>query len=183
MLVNEAIQLATFLDLLAPRSILDIGSATRADREIVQPHIYAAYRGHNVYWTDYRPMPGVVFCDITHKDTLVSLPRCEMVTCCSMLEHVEDIDSALDNLATLVEKWLIVSVPHNFPEHHCPIDNMWRPTPDELGDRIASTGLHVAEKALSIPETFWGVEDVCVSMVVAKWEPPAREVDDAGSLA
>lgn len=181
MLVNEAIQLASFLDLISPRSILDIGSATRADREIVQPHIYAAYRGHNVYWTDQLAVPGVRYCDLTDRASLAVLPRCDLVTCCSMLEHVTDIDGALVNLATLVDEWLIVSVPHIFPEHHCPIDNGWRPTPNELGDKLVALGLEVAEAALTIPETFWGIAGVCVSMAVAKREP--TEERDAGKMA
>jgi hypothetical protein len=167
MLINEATVLSMLLDKLSPSSILDIGSGTRAGREIEQPHIYAAFRGHKVYWSDIMLSPGVLQCDITDKGNLAYLPRCEMVTCLSMLEHVVDIDSALDNLCSLVTKWLVVSAPYNYPEHHCPIDNGWRPSPDELSARVAACGLHVNDMYLTDPETFNTAENVRVSMVLA----------------
>jgi hypothetical protein len=166
MLINEAFALSCILDRLSPSTILDIGSGNRGDREIVQPHIYAAYRGHRVTWTDKSAGPGVVFCDICDKTSLLDLPWCEMVTCCSMLEHVEDIPTAIANLKTLTRKWLVVSVPNVYPEHHCPIDNLWRPSPGELAELFSEPDLVVVEQHLTEPETFYGFPDVRMSMVV-----------------
>lgn len=175
MLVNEAFMLATILDDLAPTSILDLGSGSRADREISQPHIGAAFRGHNVYWTDLVAHPGVRRCDITDKSTLVNLPRCELVTALSILEHVTDIDAAMENLRTLVVKWLLVSMPCSYPHHECPIDNDWRPTPGELADRLERTGLSIQGSWLSQPETFWGVEGATSSVVLASVNSSTRQ--------
>lgn len=167
MLLNEAFAIACLLDNFAPATLLDIGSGGRADREISQPHIYAAFRGHRVIWTDKLEMPGQLRCDICQRASLRDLPWCDMVTCCSVLEHVIDIDAALDNLQAIAKKWLLVSVPHVYPEHHCPIDNLWRPSPDELGARLAAHGGHVLASHLSEPETFYGIKGVQASIVVA----------------
>jgi hypothetical protein len=168
MLINEAAILATYLDQIQPKSILDIGSDNRVGREIIQPHIHAAFRGHDVIFTDLAPAPGLIQCDVTDKATLVDLPRCDVVTCCSMLEHVTDVEGAIDNVCSLVDKWLIVSAPLNYPEHHCPIDNGWRPTPGELGDKFAARGLTVVEVLQTPPENFYGVAGASVSMVLAR---------------
>lgn len=168
MLLSEAALLCQVLDSLAPESILDIGSGNRAGREIVQPHIGAAFRGHNVVWTDMEGSPGTLKCDITDKGTLASLPRCEMVTCLSVLEHVTDIDAALENVRVLVERWLIVAVPHTYPKHDCPIDNMWRPTPEQLTERVEGLGLRVMESWLTGPERFGDVYPASASVVLAE---------------
>jgi hypothetical protein len=167
MLVIEAYHLATLLDQLTPLSVLDIGSGSRAEREIIQPHIGAAFRGHHVTWTDLNESSNTMYCDITDAERLSDLPRCEMVTACSVLEHVTDIDTALLNLQSLVERWLLVSVPHRYPEHHFPIDNLWRPSPSELAAKVEGTGLHVIESWLAGPEQFGNVPDASASMVLA----------------
>lgn len=168
MLVYEAAILATILDRIRPSSILDIGSGSRADREIIQPHISAVFRGHPTYWADYKESHDVMRCDITDKDSLKYLPRCPVVTAFSVLEHVTDIDEAINNLMSLVYGRLIVSVPYSYPEHNCPIDNMWRPSPDELADRIENSGLIVEEKYETTPEYFQGVTNASASIVVAR---------------
>jgi hypothetical protein len=167
-LIYEAAVLSRILDTLQPSKILDIGSGSRADREIFQPHIGAAFRGHMVHWADFQEHPGVTQCDITDSVTLKNLPSCAMVTAMSVLEHVTDIDAALKHLAFLVQHWLVVSVPHVYPEHHCPIDNLWRPTPNELGEKVESLGLHVEEAYLTAPETFNGFPGVKASLILAR---------------
>jgi hypothetical protein len=168
MLIYEAAVLSQILDKIKPMDILDIGSGSRADRDIFQPHIGAAFRGHSVYWTDFQASPGVAQCDITDKTTLRDLPRCEIVTALSVLEHVTDIDVAIANIAFLVKHWLIVSVPHVYPEHNCPIDNLWRPSPAELGDKLDAIGMHVEEAYLTPPETFNGFPEVRASLILAR---------------
>jgi hypothetical protein len=165
--VHEAAILADVLDRIAPTSILDIGSGTRIDREIIQPHIAAAFNGHKVVWTNISESTGAMCCDVTERSTLTKLPWCEMVTAFSVLEHVVDIDAAIDNLAFLTKKWLVVSVPCSYPEHHCPIDNLWRPSPDELADRISGSGLEIVDRHQSPPENFRGVDNASASLVVA----------------
>jgi hypothetical protein len=167
MLVNEAILLSSMLDKINPASILDIGSGSRADREIVQPHIAAAYRGLNVHWTDANSFGGGRYADITNYESLADLPQCELVTACSVLEHVVDIKVAIDNLKKLTSKWLIVAVPHAYPIHNCPIDNGWRPSPQDLCDALGSVGLTVVESYLTEPENFAGVEGATATVVLA----------------
>lgn len=166
MLVNEAILLADLLDKYDPVRILDCGSGRRVDRTIVQPWISAAFEGYDVVWTDIRPGKGVLCCDFTKPETLEQLPRCEMVTCLSLLEHVEDLPAAVAALASLVERWLIVSVPRVFPRHECPIDNGWRPSPEELGQTFARHGLTVLETFQTQPENFSGIPGVSASLAV-----------------
>jgi hypothetical protein len=168
MLINEAILLCTLLDRIAPKSILDIGSSSRAGREIVQPQIGAAFRGFNVTWTDTDGSGDTIACDITQLDTLRDLPRCELVTALSVLEHVTDIPVAIRNLRGLVKDWLIVSVPYQYPEHKCPIDNLWRPDAGELASRISYDGLRVVAQYNTEPEQFGAVSGACASLVVAR---------------
>lgn len=168
MLINEAVLLCTLLDRIAPQSILDIGSSSRAGREIIQPHIGAAFRGFNVTWTDADGFGDTLKCDITKLETLSELPWCDLVTCLSVLEHVEDIDVAICNLRGLVKDWLIVSVPYSYPKHEIPIDNMWRPTADELASRIAYDGLEIVCSYTTGPEQFGNVSGASASLVVAR---------------
>lgn len=168
MLVNEAVLLANILDRLSPTSILDIGSGDRAGREIVQPHIGAAFRGHNVTWTDKFASPGVLQCDICDTVSVSSLLPHEMVTACSVLEHVTDIDAAIASLRSIATRWLLVSVPFHYPEHHCPIDNMWRPSAEQLAKRLYGAGMAVVEMYETEPETFYGIEGVNASLVLAE---------------
>jgi hypothetical protein len=168
MLLNEAATLVNVLDRLKPAEILDVGSGTRADREIYQPHIAAAFHGHRVNWSDMVRSPGVLWCDLTNKDSLWDLPHCELVTCCSMLEHVADVDAAIHNLCSLVRNWLFITVPYSYPEHHCPIDNGWRPSREELCARLVSLGLEVVESYTTAPENFWGVPNASMSVALAR---------------
>lgn len=168
MLVHEAILVANILDSLAPKHILDIGSGPRYGRDIVQPHIGAAFRGHSVTWTDLADTPGTIQCDITDAESLAGLPRCEMVTCLSVLEHVTDRDMALRNLLSLVNKWLVVSVPYVYPPHDVPIDNGWRPSADDLSDAVERNGLEVVRKYETLPEQFGGIDGCQASLVFAR---------------
>jgi len=169
MLILEASLLQALLDRIKPESILDCGSGTKADRTIVQPHISAVFAGHNVTWTNLHSENGdEVECDFTDPETLADLPRCELVTACSMLEHVEDIDGALRAIAGLADDWLIVTVPFSYPLHECPIDNGWRPSPDELAEKVEACGLTVIQRYVAGPEQFGGVPDASQSIVVSR---------------
>jgi hypothetical protein len=165
-LVNEAILLADLLDKYDPSRILDCGSGRRVDRTIIQPWIAAAFDGYDVVWTDIRPGRGVLCCDFTKPETLERLPRAPMVTCMSLLEHVEDLPESIKALASLVERWLIVAVPCKFPRHDCPIDNGWRPSPEELGQVFTKHGLRILETFQTQPENFSGIPGVSASIAV-----------------
>ena len=169
MLIYEAALIQTLIDRINPRRILDCGSGTKADRTIIQPHISAAFAGYDVVWTNLHSNNGSeVICDFTKPETLIDLPHCDLVTCCAMLEHVEDIDAALKNIVSLAKDWLIVAVPYHYPIHKCPIDNGWRPSPDELAEKVEKLGVTVLEKYVAGPENFGGVENASESMVLAR---------------
>ncbi len=62
----------------------------------------------------------------------------DLVIATHLLEHVskESFSDVINNIESLVKKGglLIVSAPHKYPYHERPIDNMWRPTWQELND-------------------------------------------------
>lgn len=168
MLVHEAALVQMMIDKVAPKRILDCGSGSRADRTIIQPHIAAAFDGYDVVWTDLRGSPGTIECDFTKPETLADLPRCELVTCCSLLEHVADIPAALKAVCSLADDWLLLSVPWKYPRHDCPLDNSWRPSPNDLAAEIAVYGFETIEKYASGPEQFGSVQDASASVVLAR---------------
>ena len=179
MLISEAGLLQTIIDRIKPASVLDCGSGNKVDRTIVQPHIGAVFAGHNVTWTNLKSENGdEIECDFTKPATLADLPRCELVTSCSMLEHVEDIDGAIQCIAALACDWLIVSVPFTYPLHDCPIDNGWRPDPEELAEKVEACGFTCVEKYVAGPERFGAVEDARVSLVVARRTPAEVQKDE-----
>lgn len=163
MLLQEAAIIQGMIDVVSPKSILDCGSGNKADRTIFQPQIAAAFAGYDVRWTDL-----VNGHDFTKPETLVDLPRCELVTCCSLLEHVVDIPTALKAVCDLADEWVLISVPWHYPEHHCPIDNMWRPSPDDLAGEISAMGFTVVDRCASGQENFQGVENASASIVLAR---------------
>lgn len=167
MLIREAAFLAELLDKIRPCVVLDIGSGSRGDREVIQPHISAAFRGHNVVWADMKEADGVVQCDVTKLETLWKLPRADMVTACSLLEHVVDIDTALHNLKTLTWHYIFISVPCLYPHHECPIDNDWRPSPEELSQRVEQAGFIVKASTSTTPEAIAGIKMASVSVAIA----------------
>lgn len=177
MLINEAIAVASVLDKLKPKSILDCGSGTRIDREIVQPHIAAAFNHHNVIWSDLRPDAWTNEVDFTAPRAMSPWFHCDMVTALSILEHVTDIDAALRNIASLTEDWLLVSVPRNYPEHHCPIDNGWRPSVGELSDKLSGIGFVPVWWAETAPEQFGAVEGATATIVLARKARNAESAD------
>lgn len=60
--------------------------------------------------------------------------RFGLVLCTSLLEHVADRESALDNIAALpgAGGYLLLTVPRKYPFHPDPLDTMYRPSPEEL---------------------------------------------------
>jgi hypothetical protein len=171
MLVHEAALIQTLIDKVGPKRILDCGSGTRADRTIIQPHIAAAFDGYDTVLTDLRAAPGVLACDFTKPETLADLPRCDLVTCCSLLEHVENIAEAVQAVCSLADDWLLVSVPWKYPKHDCPIDNGWRPSHADLAAEIAVHGFEIVDQFASGPEQFGNVQDASASVVLARRKP------------
>ncbi|HLP80078.1 MAG TPA: hypothetical protein VK158_05565, partial [Acidobacteriota bacterium] len=58
----------------------------------------------------------------------------DLVIATHLLEHIhlDRFENAVDNIAARSHNLLIVSVPHKYPYHARPIDNLWRPTAHEI---------------------------------------------------
>jgi hypothetical protein len=86
-----------------------------------------------------KPDVGVdVSVDITDESCLPTLAEfhSDTVLVSNLLEHVEDINLTVNNIKALVPPSgnLILTGPLIFPHHPDPIDNMFRPTRDEVRD-------------------------------------------------
>jgi SAM-dependent methyltransferase len=124
--------------------VLDIGSSTLQFRQEVQPHIdaeiFAPLRegGAVVTHLDAKPQDGVdVVCDLTDPATdavAVVGATFDVVLCCNLLEHVTDREATARAASALLAAngRLLVTVPQRYPEHHDPIDTLYRPKPHEL---------------------------------------------------
>lgn len=124
------------------KTALDIGSEGEEYRNIRQPWIknlynYLQNRGVVISTMDLdQESKATIIQDITQP--IEKLGNFDLVMATHLLEHVpkELIPIVITNIELLVKKGglLIVSVPYKYPYHERPIDNMWRPTWQELND-------------------------------------------------
>jgi hypothetical protein len=123
--------------------LLDLGSSDRAFREARQPWIETELfrplrdRGVEILHVDCRVAPGVdLSVNLTEPTAFMRLRACRprALLCCNLLEHVpiprQLAQDCLDLLDT--DGLVFVTVPFSYPEHHDPIDTMYRPSPAEL---------------------------------------------------
>lgn len=125
--------------------VLNIGSSDEAFLS-TQPHIEENVlaplreRGARIVNLDIRPArPGDYSADITDRQLPEKLgKRFNLVMCTSLLEHVEDRDTAFSNIAALAEEggYILLTVPRHYPLHRDPIDTMYRPSAEELAEEI-----------------------------------------------
>jgi hypothetical protein len=171
------------LDVSRASPLLNVGSSTRAFREIHQPWIHQELfapwlrRGGRVLHQDLKPEDGV--------DVVGSLtdPRCRRqledrgirsVCCSNVLEHVHD----REGFAREVSRWvapggvLLVTVPRAFPWHPDPIDTLFRPTVAELAALFPELRLVVGEV---VPcGTLWGLVAADLPRAMKRLLEPAR---------
>jgi SAM-dependent methyltransferase len=121
------------------KSVLDIGSSTLEFRTITQPFIQQEIfdllerNRINVIHLDQKKAKGVdLVCDIDKLNNLEE--KYDLVLCFNLLEHVKNPKETIKNIERLVEKkgTLIITVPYCYPYHPDPIDNLFRPRPQEL---------------------------------------------------
>ncbi|WP_273144021.1 methyltransferase domain-containing protein [Oceanicaulis alexandrii] len=127
--------------------LLNIGASTRAFREVSQPHIQECIftpldrRGVEVIHSDIKQADGV---DLTgdildpgFREHIRAL-RPRAILCSNVLEHVTDIAAFTSALEECLEPGglMIVSGPQSYPFHADPIDNYFRPSPQEMADRF-----------------------------------------------
>lgn len=146
MFVAEAVRLDTLLKERGPGEIsplLNLGSSTRAYREIVQPWceclLFAPLRerGVRTIHVDFRDGEGIDQCaDMLDEEDVLRLKSLDAkaVLCCNMLEHVRNPEILARHCIDLVGAGglIYVTVPYSYPHHRDPIDTMYRPAPEEL---------------------------------------------------
>jgi SAM-dependent methyltransferase len=134
-------------------TLIDVGSGSPYYRDTTQKHIadmYARLRANDVTITtldsDPDNRPDIV-CDI---GTILDRPaEHDIVLASNLLEHVQQsqLGTVIGNLFRLVRPGgvVIITVPFNLPKHERPIDNMLRPTPQELTTLVAHRAVHLAQ--------------------------------------
>jgi SAM-dependent methyltransferase len=135
-------QLAT-IDPDAVYPLCNLGSSTASFRRVVQPWIddlvFAPARAAEraVVHVDLKPADGVDVVGDLGDPALVEELRglgLRGVLCSNLLEHVTDVEAMCRTVWELVPRGgvLLVTVPYRYPRHEDPIDNGFRPTPEEL---------------------------------------------------
>jgi hypothetical protein len=123
--------------------LLNVGSATAAFREQVQPwidqEIFAPLRKRNVVveHLDIQEGEGIDLRGNLDDDSFVAGLEgrgYRALLCCNLLEHVATPAAICAKLERLVPVggYLVVTVPNRFPYHPDPIDTMFRPDVADL---------------------------------------------------
>jgi len=146
MRLEEAEEIAKIirgLDLPAGTKCLNLGSSTRAFREIDQPHIHTRLLkpleecGIRFVHCDMKADEGVDLVgdalEGAFQDRLAA-EQAQLLLCCNMLEHLTDRRAFVGAFDRFLPPggYAVVSVPNSYPFHPDPIDNLFRPTPAEI---------------------------------------------------
>ena len=141
MLLEESEWIKQKLQILSCiENAVDIGASTLKFRTKRQPfiekNIYQTLkeRGIKVSQLDAKKEEGVdIVCDISDRK-LQFQNTYDLAICTNLLEHVEYLDSTIDNITKSIKDngYLIVTVPFIYPYHPDPIDNTLRFSIDDL---------------------------------------------------
>lgn len=132
MLKNEAIWIGKQTSNLKVFSVLNIGEGSWFFRNIrqsyIQKYIFNNFERNSIKVTH------TDFENDVCKKSFRRLEKFDLVMANNLLEHVGSIKKTVDNISSVIKTggYLCISVPHKFPYHPCPIDNMFRPLPNEL---------------------------------------------------
>jgi SAM-dependent methyltransferase len=109
------------------KRILEIGSGQRRGSNLFQSAVEFAPAGAEFQMTDVNPSLGHPILDIRVPDQ--ALGRFDLVLCCNVLEHIDDLGAAVSGLASVCEDegMVFASTPFVYPYHDEPGD-FWRPT-------------------------------------------------------
>ena len=120
----------------------NIGSSTEHFRKVLQPHIHTniiqplLVSGWQVFNIDMKKEDGVdLVADVTKPNFSVAYnDRFALTLCTNLLEHVEDINLVVKNLVAITKSGghILITVPYKYKIHLDPIDNGFRPTPQEI---------------------------------------------------
>lgn len=147
------------------KKLLNVGSSTKEFRKILQPHIdkyiFKNLRDKEVevLHLDYKKDDGVdIQCDILNREEVINISKqnFDTVICSNLLEHVEDIKLTCDNLSKILKPngLMILTVPYFYPKHNDPIDNLFRPSPEQLSSFFPKF-IKIEEKILDIKPIFF----------------------------
>lgn len=125
--------------------VVNIGSSSQYIREVEQPHIhkylFAPLEKMNVtvVHSDLKDQKGIdIAGDIFDPDLQNQLRdlQPQIMLVCNLLEHLEvEVRNQLPKvLGNIVKpgRFLIISVPYEYPLHFDPIDTYYRPSPEDL---------------------------------------------------
>jgi len=142
---EEAIWIEKALNKILPLEhnnlVANLGSSTAYFREVIQPHIHQHIitklkeNGWHIINIDLKAEEGVdIIADVTKENFYELVQPSALTICTNMLEHVEDIGLVINNLQKITTKggYILITVPYKYRKHLDPIDNMFRPTPDEI---------------------------------------------------
>jgi hypothetical protein len=128
--------------------LLNIGSSTRAFREVEQPwthrELFAPLEaaGIHIIHLDFREGDGIdVRADILGDADLPRLKAvgAKAILCCNILEHVREPKRLASRCLEIAGPGglVFVTVPYSYPYHRDPIDTMYRPSPAALAQLFA----------------------------------------------
>jgi hypothetical protein len=137
--------------------LLNLGSSTRAFREVTKPHIHQelfgplAAAGIEVFHSDLKQADGVDLAgDILDPAIRTDLRarRFKCLLCSNLLEHVRDREAVAAACEQIVGPGglILATVPSSYPYHADPIDTCFRPTPDALAAAFAGSETLLAEE-------------------------------------
>lgn len=157
----ESEWIAKALSKCSPRqskTVANLGSSTLEFRTVDQPHIEANVikpledAGWTIVNIDLKEAEGVdLVADITQSSVREKYKESfELTICSNILEHVVDIDLAINSLVAITKRrgWILITVPYKYPRHLDPIDNMFRPTPAEIATRIKGLEFEIVDQEI-----------------------------------
>lgn len=143
--------------------VANIGSSTDHFRRVIQPHIHhniidtLLSTGWKVINVDMKKEPGVdLVADVTKENFAEPFKeRFALTICTNLLEHVEDIKLVTKNLVAITRSGghLLITVPYKYKIHYDPIDNGFRPTPQQIVDLFKDVAEYIVDsKIISISD-------------------------------
>jgi SAM-dependent methyltransferase len=164
---EESLWIKTAIQKLKPvngsNEVANIGSSTDHFRRVIQPHIHnniidtLLASGWKVFNVDMKKESGVdLVADVTKKDFAQPFKdRFALTICTNLLEHVEDIKLVTKNLVDITRSGghILITVPYKYKIHLDPIDNGFRPTPQQIVDLFKDVAEYIIDsKIISISD-------------------------------
>jgi SAM-dependent methyltransferase len=155
MLLNESLYLKTLIDTLegdANTKVLNFGSQREDTLSTYQPWVNkniietTRVKGFTIVNFDIVDGKGVDIAGDLFEEktfTLLKTHQYSIVFLFNVLEHVTDIPRLCRQIEAILEPGgkILVSVPYRYPKHNDPIDNGFRPTPEEIAGQFPASQL------------------------------------------